>query len=74
MDAAVILARLRHSTLAGGFIVLFPVVYNEAKTLQLKVAKRPAAFAGVYAVALRSTINATGPPPSGPWCSAPPET
>ena len=22
----------------------------------------------------RSTISATGPPPSGPWCSAPPET
>ena len=22
----------------------------------------------------RSTISATGPPPSGPWCSAPPDT
>ena len=31
-------------------------------------------FARVYAAALRSTIKATGPPPSGPWCSAPPET
>jgi len=23
---------------------------------------------------VRSTISATGPPPSGPWCSAPPDT
>jgi hypothetical protein len=22
----------------------------------------------------RATISATGPPPSGPWCSAPPDT
>ena len=74
MDAAVMLVRLRHSTCAGKFIVLFPVVYNEGKILQRKVVVRTGGIRRAYAAALRSTINATGPPPSGPWCSAPPET